>query len=207
MGSIIENLSLFNAKERFYLIGQALGNQKFQLSDAFIDELQKAIKIPIPSKYFVAMDYHIDWIFASLQCSADSKKKIHQIEEGCITGSQEDVDFIIAFDKDGVTHMVFLEAKGFSGWSNKQMNSKARRLTKIFAKKGDKWPGVIPHFLLISPKKSKQLSSAEWPEWMAPDGEVKWLMLHGTENRERVIRCDEHGKESDKGNCWKVKHR
>ena len=60
MMTLIERLESFNRKERFFLIGDALGNQSFQLSDDFRTRLGTAFGIQPPSNTFVAMDYHLD---------------------------------------------------------------------------------------------------------------------------------------------------
>ena len=64
--------------------------------------------------------------------------------------------------------MIFLEAKGVTGWSNNQMKSKAKRLLQIFGDEyGSSWKHhVIPHFAIISPFESKKLDCDSWPDWM-----------------------------------------
>ena len=66
MMTLLEHLESFNRKERFFLIGEALGNRAFQLSTDFRTRLSEAFGIEPPSSAFVAMDYHLDWIHASL---------------------------------------------------------------------------------------------------------------------------------------------
>ena len=66
MTSLMELLESFNRKERFFLIGDALGNRAFQLSNDFRARISEAFGIEPPSSAFVAMDYHLDWIHASL---------------------------------------------------------------------------------------------------------------------------------------------
>lgn len=59
-----------------------------------------------------------------------------------MTATQEDIDFLIAFaDKDdsSLVHLVMLEAKGVTGWSNSQLARKARRLNAIFGNDGTAW--------------------------------------------------------------------
>jgi len=155
----------------------------------------------------VAMDYHLDWLFASIQLSFDSTKRIFPIEDDCISANQQDVDLLVAFERENETHIVLLEAKALTGWSNEQLNSKAKRLSKIFGKDGKRWQNIVPHFILISPNISKGLSSREWPEWMAPNGLIKWITLPGTEKKESVYRCDEKGKSSKDGRYWTIKKR
>ncbi|MGL4354938.1 MAG: hypothetical protein ACRCTP_13820 [Aeromonas popoffii] len=63
---MILNLKSFNRKERFYLVGQMLGNPDFRMDDKQLDKISKLIDVEIPREYFAAMDYHLDWIYASL---------------------------------------------------------------------------------------------------------------------------------------------
>ncbi len=55
MPDLIEILEQFNRKERFFLIGQALGNEDFPLSKSFREDLGDAIGIDIPRGAFAAM--------------------------------------------------------------------------------------------------------------------------------------------------------
>ena len=63
---LIENLKSFNRKERFYLVGQMLGNPEFRMDDKQLDKISELIGIKISGEYYAAMDYHLDWIYASL---------------------------------------------------------------------------------------------------------------------------------------------
>src|SRR4051812_23440982 len=63
----LEYLRRLNRKERFFLVGMALGNPSFELAPAFRDLIGGALGLKIPHDSFVAMDYHLDWIYASLE--------------------------------------------------------------------------------------------------------------------------------------------
>ena len=65
MMTLMEHLESFNRKERFFLVGNALGNPDFQLSTDFQTKLNTAFGIQPPNSAFVAMDYHLDWLHAS----------------------------------------------------------------------------------------------------------------------------------------------
>lgn len=164
--SLIDNLKSFNRKERFYLIGQMLGNSEFRMDDNQLDKISKLIGLTIPRKYFAAMDYHLDWIYASLFLTQehdektfprnfiDNKKKI----DLQISGTQEDVDFLLAFvDHENTTHLVMIEAKGDSYFSNGQLDSKNKRFKAIFGNENT-WPNVKPHFLICSPKEPQKIN-------------------------------------------------
>ena len=66
-----------NAKERFFLIGKILGNSEFKLSAKFREELYKIFGMKLPTEVFLAMDYHLDWLYASLQITEDGSAKIY----------------------------------------------------------------------------------------------------------------------------------
>ena len=68
MSNLIELLERFNRKERYFLIGQALGNAGFCLSEEFRCRIGGRIGVSVPPNAFTAMDYHLDWIAASLSC-------------------------------------------------------------------------------------------------------------------------------------------
>ena len=70
MATLLEYLESFNRKERFFLVGEALGNPAFRLSSDFRTRLGAVFGLAIPNDALVAMDYHLDWIYASLVLAA-----------------------------------------------------------------------------------------------------------------------------------------
>ena len=181
MSDLIDIMKKFNRKERFYLIKTALGEDSFCLSDDFREELKKHFSLEIPKNVFVAMDYHLDWIYASLYIYRNKidyeneeiykkKENKYTIEnDSNITGTQQDIDLIIAFENNDGYHIILLEAKGVMSWDNKQMNCKAKRLGKIFGDNGDNWAGITPHFAIISREFPPKLEYDKWPSWMKPE--------------------------------------
>jgi hypothetical protein len=176
MPSVIDYLNRFNRKERFLLVGWALGNDEFRLGEKFRAVLNLELQISIPAQCFVAMDFHLDWLYASLVLGtkggeAESHENPRIVERGdgtktpVIGATQEDIDLIIAY-KDGPNcHIVIVEAKGVTGWTNHQMESKARRLQAYFGLKGTEWDNIVPHFAIVSPKKRpKGLKVGDWPK-------------------------------------------
>ncbi|MFQ2156429.1 hypothetical protein ACK33E_08320 [Aeromonas hydrophila] len=213
--SLIDNLKSFNRKERFYLIGQMLGNSEFRMDDNQLDKISKLIGLTIPRKYFAAMDYHLDWIYASLFLTQehdektfprnfiDNKKKI----DLQISGTQEDVDFLLAFvDHENTTHIVMIEAKGDSYFSNAQLNSKNKRFKAIFGNE-DSWPNVRPHFLLCSPKEPQKINVEEPAYFIFKNSKLPWLELDMGEGKNKVTRCDEEGEPYNNGEYWTVENR
>jgi len=208
MQNLIKYLNDFNSKERFFLAGQILGNPSFTPASEFRENLSNLLEIPIPCDVLSAMDYHIDWLYASLNLAKnDGTTKVYPNNDNFIKAQQEDIDWLIAFKGKSEHHLVLIEAKGVTGWTNKQMNSKANRFGNIFGKQGNNWPGVVPHFVIMSPSQPQGLSAKQWPQWMAPNGKIKWLELLIPESLIRVCRCDEQGHENKNGKSWKTEKR
>jgi len=205
MKQLIDNLRSFNSKERFFLIGHALGNRNFALSQAFKNYIGNVFRLEIPSDSFVAMDYHLEWLYASLYLTFSASAENSQIfinTDGLIKGNQEDIDLVIAFSEDASYHIILIEAKGVTGWANKQANSKAIRLRKIFGPDGRRWPGVNPHFLLFSPTRPKRLDISGWPMWITINGQVPWLELPIPAGLRKVTRCNSTGQKDRNGQFW-----
>lgn len=207
MKDLIQWLNEFNRKERFFLVGTALGNPEFALSSEFKSNIECKLNISIPDNYFASMDYHLDWLFASLNLSfKDYKKPIFSNEQGLIKGTQEDIDFLIAYlnQQTNKYHLIMIEAKGVTSWNNEQMTHKALRLNDAFGLNGDDWPTVIPHFIFTSPSQPEKLHTDEFPIWMKPHGHLLWIKME-IADKIRVVRCNPQGNESRSGKYWTVK--
>ncbi|MCW5827867.1 MAG: hypothetical protein KIT79_00995 [Deltaproteobacteria bacterium] len=182
MNEFIENLKKFNRKERYHLICHSTQNA-FNLCPDFIYQLRSQLDIPIPHRAFVAMDYHLDWIWGAM---AVLDPKLKEQNRGTIKGTQEDIDLIIAYeegntDKELVTRLIFVEAKSDTSWSNEQFTSKTSRLA-LFFPEGEKDVSnlrIIPHLVLTSPSKpTKKLDKTHGAKWMwKEDGEAFWIKL------------------------------
>ena len=206
MAVLLQHLKEFNRKERFYLVGMTLGNQTFHLSEEFRETLGRALDIQIPEKAFAAMDYHLDWLAASLYLTANPEASApYKRDRRLITGTQEDIDFLVAYESDDWCHVVMLEAKGVTGYSNRQFRSKVDRLVAVSQKLGWKLARAIPHFALISPKRPQSLDIEGCPDWIAqPGGEPMWIHLPLPETLKKIVRCDQTETPSQQGDHWKV---
>ncbi len=214
--SLIDNLKSFNRKERFYLIGQMLGNPEFRMDKTQLDEISVLIGIKTPSEYFAAMDYHLDWIYASLfltKNDADKAFSRNCIENDGIkidyqiSGTQEDVDFLLAFvDHENTTHIVMIEAKGDSYFSNAQLDSKNKRFKAIFGNENT-WPNVKPHFLICSPKRPQKINIEEPAYFIFKNSKLPWFELDMGEGKNKVTRCNEGGEPYVNGKYWTVENR
>jgi len=171
--------------------------------------VEDRLGISIPDGAFTAMDYHLDWLWASLYLTFDGRAVPGVVSntDRVIKAQQEDIDFLIAFPEGSSCRIVLIEAKGATGWTNKQMASKVQRFEQILGANGTRWPGVVPHFLLLSPRRPQRLNVSTWPSWMTVDGEVVWCQLPVPNGLRKVTRCDPNGKDSQDGLYWKISQR
>jgi hypothetical protein len=210
----LELLRRLNRKERFYLVGHALGNREFRLSDDFRRELSTKLGIHVPEDSFVAMDYHLNWIYAAAHLSTDASLGDSAIcanpflensyERRVIQGNQEDIDLIVAFRDGDPIELLLIEAKGVTSWDNKQLRSKATRLKSVFGDDGAKYGHINPHFVIVSPVESSGLITKDWPSWMLGE-KVAWLEMTVPSDLLAVTRCDSQGNVTRFGDHWKIK--
>ena len=207
MSHLLDHLRAFNRKERFYLLEEALkGDSTFRLDAGYRKRLGDKIGVPVPADAYVAMDYHLDWIQMALYLAATPKppSPIPNRDNDLFAANQEDVDLLVAFDRGRPTHLVLVEAKLETGWTNSQLNSKAERLGRIFA---DGRRGVDlarPHFVLTSPKESSDIRTDVWPKWMKCDGKPVWMELNHPPGLRQVTRCSASGKVSWNGRSLRI---
>ncbi len=203
MSDLIEHLRSFNRKERFILLRETLGSDT--LGEVFRKRLGKAIGIKVPADAFVAMDYHLDWLQMALYLAANPSPPERIRNDGLVCGNQEDADLIVAFDGGSTTHIVLVEAKVETGWTNSQLKSKAKRLDLIF---GEGRPGVhlaTPHHVLASPERPPPgIGTAKWPDWMKLRDEPVWMPLKRPAGLKKPTRCTARGKTSRRGRFVKI---
>jgi len=208
MSAMIDNLEKLNRKERFFLIGMVLGNPKFKLDPMFQQRLSTKFNVVIPDTAFVAMDYHLNWIYAAaaLTFSSPESGRIYENASGAIDGTQEDVDLLVAFeDVSGLSHLIMLEAKGFTAFSNRQFAHKMDRLKSIFGEKGNRWPEVKPYFGLISSRESGKIKTDICPSWLKVEGKIPWFEMSLPNNRLILYGCDKLGRPNQERAFWTVK--
>ncbi len=204
MSALIEYLRSFNRKERFILLREALGEDTFTLDEDFRLRLGAVIGVKVPAGAFVAMDYHLDWLQMALYLSTTPSPPLPIGNNDLFMANQEDADLLVAFDEGATTHLVLLEAKVETGWTNSQLKSKAQRLRLIFAPGR---PGVdlaIPHFVLASPKRSTRLRTDTWPRWMTRGGSPLWMELPRPKGLHKVTRCTADQKAAASGLYLKI---
>ncbi len=194
MNTLIDRLKRFNRKERLFLVGLALDNPNFTLGPKFRSSLGDLFdpKLTIRTDAFVAMDYHLEWLYVALR-GAELGQRYQNT--GFVKGNQGDVDLLVAFEDGTTTHVILVEAKGDTAWSNKQMKSKAERLRVAFDGINDT---VKPHFAFISPSPPQHLISEGWPNWISTSNH---LVMQVTGDL-KVTRCDIDMRSRDKGPYW-----
>ncbi|MYD36095.1 MAG: hypothetical protein F4X20_03585 [Dehalococcoidia bacterium] len=213
MPDFIDLLEQFNRKERFFLFLRATGEDELRLSAAFREQLSQEIGIPVPETAYAATDYHLDWLAASVvayQHEQAGKQFLGNIfpnhgEQKIVTGSQEDIDLLVAFPAQDGFHIVLVEAKGYERWSISQLNSKAERLKRIFPNPGK--DGITPHFCLASNATSRPPRGNKvtlWPEWMRKHTEPYWIELDLPRMRRSVTRTDKLGNRTKRGRMFKI---
>ena len=198
-------LKRFNAKERMWVIENAIGPTA--LSAEFCTRISNALDLaePIEPTAWWSIDYHIDWLFAALRCRelgaswAEADRFLVEENRGQYTYRIEDIDLVVC---NG--HRVFLiEAKAYGAWGSKQIESKMRRLAPL-AELGES-QGIEVFFVLMSPRPPQKLTYEEWrPGWLK-NGSPAWIPLEAPLKRGLVInRCDEGGRLSGGGRFYKI---
>jgi hypothetical protein len=209
MNSIIENLKSFNRKERFYLIGTALGNPDFKLDKNFRDLLGKRFNLQIPENTFVAMDYHLDWLYASIVLLSGEQSKF-EIDDEVFKATQEDIDLLVAYKDETKVYIILLEAKGVEPFTNSQLESKFKRFTKIVSLGND--IGINFYFATVGPKIPQKIQWDKFNnhEWALVNGVIPHIELSQLKNlllnRElkKLQRVNEKYKKDRNGRYWKV---
>ena len=200
---LIALLRSFNRKERQILLSEALrreeGEAVFSLDAGFRERLGGEIGVTVPADAYVAMDYHLDWLAMALHLAATPDLPERIPNDGLFEANQEDVDLLVAFEAADGAHLALIEAKGVTGWTNAQQDSKARRLRSIFGD-GDGSGLATPHFVLMSPRRPAGIEASGWPGWMKrPDGEPYWLELPLPGGLRKATRCDADGNNAAEG--------
>jgi len=208
VSTFIDNLDKLNRKERFFLIGLALGNPGFKLDRLFQQKLSEEFGVVIPDNVFVAMDYHLNWIYAAAALTFGNpvRDKLFDNKFGIINGTQEDVDLLVAFeDASGICHLIMLEAKGVTAFSNSQFRHKMDRFRSIFGENGRRFSRIKPYFGLVSPRKPTGLRYDLCPLWLKHGDDIPWFEMSIPRDRLTVFGCDKEGRPNQRRALWTVK--
>ena len=150
---LIENLRLLDSHERGLLL-QWTADEPFRLGEPIRAEVARLTGSRPAPDAFIAMDYTLDWLYAAVQrtVAADEAWPRPWPDSDELAASQEDVDLLIAWDDQAGTHLTLIEAKGFTGWSNRVMSRKTDRIEAIFPPQVRELFDV--HFVLAGPAPS-----------------------------------------------------
>lgn len=203
---------MFNRKERFLLLRWVVkGDSGLTLGNTFRHELGQLINAPVPHDAFFATDYHLDWLYAALRWAEgswvpDQPLVASQVPVGALSADQEDIDLILCWPDELGHQMVLFEAKAYTGWSNKQVQSKVKRLRSIFGEEGSAFHGVKPTFVLTSFQTPEKVKADGWPPWAVVDGKVLHAALPmPSRDRYQVERCTAVGKKDKMGGHWRIR--
>ena len=203
--SLIERLGRFNAKERYWLVREALGH--FEPRPAFVRAVAAAIGVDEPpaATVYAAMDYHLNWLWAALtpHTPGDGMPAPRDASDANpIRNNQEDVDLLLAWERaDGVTQLVLVEAKCTTRFTREQLTSKLQRFRAI--RHAANLRGRVDiKLLLISPPGTRPqtgwfddfaglelgnawlaLSTDAWPK------EGFWVVIPGEADSTRWLAC------------------
>ena len=175
---LIQRLKNFNAKERYWLIRQALGG--FTADADFVDEVAKAAGVEPPdrsrlSETYMAMDYHLNWLYAALTghspagtAHPNTKWSEEASARAAVENSQEDVDLIIAYPRQsGSVQIILVEAKCIGAFTKVQLESKAARLAGLLEALTSEGSlnnrNVDLRLVLMSPQKPKETLTSSMP--------------------------------------------
>jgi hypothetical protein len=121
-----------------------------------------------------------------------------------VEGTHEDIDLIVAWQDAEQAHIVMIEAKGVTPFSNEQLRSKVTRLEAIFGETGDDRQPIKPHFMLASHRESPRIKTAGWPAWTLVDNRPIWVQMRLPSDLLTATRCHEDGLVGAMGDYWKV---
>ncbi len=203
---LVNALSRFNRKERYWLLLDAVGAPFLDLDAKFLDKLRNVLKIEIPERPWWAFDYHFDWLHAVLSFGPDYNfpdPYTPQSNAGKeIRGNQEDIDLIVAFD----TTVILIEAKLTTAWTNSQMKSKIDRIVKLPREH------INLYLVLSSPRSTKKLELDDWPDWtLSHQNDVPaphHIVLNYGDAYTKALsvsRCDSEGNIKKLGTHWIIK--
>ena len=193
-------LRRFNRKERYWLLENILEHfSESKINQGFKKFIASELAINIPERgVYWAFDYHFDWIYAAVASNADLDEDTvyENSKELKIRGTQQDIDFLICFDET----LILIEAKGVTGWKEKQFLEKVERIKELkkhlYAKIGAKHK---IYFFLMSPKDlSKKFQN---PLGSSEEIPSRHIRMQIDDDLVFVRRCDKDGKDYHQ---WKI---
>lgn len=207
MPSLLDALESFNRRERHILVGWVLDRLTFPLGQEFRLALSDNLGTRVPADAYVAMDYNLNWLCAALMWHegmvAPDMPHLYSEQDGVELSDNSDTDLIVAFARGHQTHVVLLEAKGYTKWTGGQLKNKVMRLNTVFGATGDRFSQVIPYWVFVSPKPPSKDGLADW--MLDDSGRPRHLPLPQPAHHKWLIaRCDANGKRDSTGGHWRI---
>ncbi|HVW56713.1 MAG TPA: hypothetical protein VHC00_13600 [Rhizobiaceae bacterium] len=192
--NLVACLQSFNRKERYWVIRNILDYPDgMEISDSFLNVLNKGFDCEFERNSWWAIDYHIDWLIGALALygnGGDPGPIICDNVNRLVRGSQEDFDFIVAAGNT----IVVIEAKFESPWTPKQYKSKVSRFKQIKSYFKELCPDVKLDFGLMA---RRERNGVIVPQIELQGPPTKWFR--------RIKRWDPiSGKPSKDGSHWHI---
>lgn len=183
MRSLKSALMRHNERERFHLVRYAMGlaPPSLRLGCTFREELGSVVGATVPRDAFAATDYQLSRLGDALHDTyrrhglptMPPRNRLRNHTD--LARSVMDVDLLVVFPHEKAEHIVLVEAKYKNSWNNAQLSKKADCLSELFDPSMAWSDEVRPSFVLLSSRPPRRVSTKNWPEWMAPDGDPRWM--------------------------------
>ena len=178
-------LTRHNVRERFHLIRYVMGLERTSLpiGPTFRKALGGAIGTSVPNNAYAAFDYQLDRLedalfdtFADNRAPRLETPRRRILDSTGFRKSVIDIDLLVVFQHGfDSTQIALVEAKYEGAWSNKQLETKANWLSKLFSPDMVWADKVTPSFVLLSKRRPARVDTSAWPPWMAPQGVPLWI--------------------------------
>jgi hypothetical protein len=206
MSTLVDFLERLNRKERYFVIAHATGARNLVIGHELQRQLGEVTGVEAPANARLFVDYHLDWLVASLRLAFDQPARLSFRNTGqAVKGNQEDIDLLVAFEERAVTHLAMIEARASARWSMDQLRAKVKRLNSIFGIVGDRFPLAKPHFLLLSPVRPPAQVMKALPKWDRDSARPQWMPLSYPKERLIVEKTLASKKPSRTGSYFTVK--
>lgn len=221
--SLKDLIERFNRKERYIVFQQVATAGEVALDPGFLAKV-RALGWPVPDHGVVVLtDYHLNWLYAALELHRGTwasahgpHKALSDVREAvdpagttryALEPNQEDIDLLLVWEDGDGTHLGLVEVKAYSGWTKKQILSKATRLEAILGASGTAHDAVVAHFALMSFTEPTKITEDEWPRWMQDaKGNLAHIALDPpSSDRLSVGRVDEQGMSSSAGGYYGIR--
>jgi hypothetical protein len=222
MVAVSEILRTFDRKERAWVVRNVIGNMAPPISPAFLEKLSGELELSpsLSADAWWGIDYHLDWLAASIHAFRFHNLPTKVIEkpqlntEALLKHGIEDIDLIIADS----SRVILIEAKAFGHWDKSQLDSKVKRLRKLFQETNivsdsTGTSSIQVFFVLMSMRRRpRPYVYKEWPSWMLPKTlpsigkSPAWIRMVTSHKQtvKRPLRCNEGGDADGKGTFWRI---